>query len=112
MFDIIIAIMVIGVAFYGIATSDNIIKTIICFNIIQAAVILLFIVLAEGTGVDIPILSKQVTQAVDPLPQALMITAIVISASVTALSLMFSVKIFHYYGTLNWEALLKKDINE
>ncbi|MBN2794799.1 MAG: cation:proton antiporter subunit C [Clostridia bacterium] len=109
MIDVIIAIAVIGVALYGIATSKNIIKTIICFNILQAAVILLFIVIAGTTGYDIPILTSENLVPVDPLPQALMITAIVISASVTALSLMFFVKIFHYYGTSNWETLISKD---
>jgi len=41
-----------------------------------------------------------------------MITAIVISASITALSLMFSVKIFHYYGTLSWRELAAKDVKK
>jgi multicomponent Na+:H+ antiporter subunit C len=46
---------------------------------------------------------------VDPLPQALMITTIVIGASTTALALMISIKIFHYYGTLEWDELLERE---
>lgn len=106
---IILALAIIGIAVYGMAVSANIIKSIICFNIVQAALILLFIILAAETGTQIPIVGELVKDMVDPLPQALMITAIVISASITALALMFSVKIFHYYGTLNWNELSKKE---
>lgn len=106
---IILALAIIGVAVYGMAVSSNIIKSIICFNIVQAALILLFILLAAETGSQIPIIGDVVGDMVDPLPQALMITAIVISSSITALALMFSVKIFHYYGTLNWNELSQKD---
>lgn len=111
-FDIILALAVISVALYGICVTDNIIKSIICFNIVQAAVILLFIILAAYSGDTIPIVTDLVGDMVDPLPQALMITAIVISASITALSLMFSVKIFHYYGTLSWRELAAKDVKK
>lgn len=107
--DLVLALAIIGVALYGICMSDNIIKSIICFNIIQAATILLFILLAGEYGDIIPIISNMKGQMVDPLPQALMITAIVISASITALSLMISVKIFHAYGTLNWQDLSQKE---
>lgn len=108
-FTIVLALAIIGVAVFGMAVSSNIIKSIICFNIVQAALILLFILLAADTGTQIPIITDQVKDMVDPLPQALMITAIVISASITALALMFSVKIFHYYGTLSWNELSQKD---
>ncbi|MBI9013323.1 MAG: cation:proton antiporter subunit C [Clostridiales bacterium] len=111
-FDMILALAIIGVAIYGICVSDNIIKSIICFNIVQAALILLFILLAGYSGDQIPIITEATTNMVDPLPQALMITAIVISASITALALMFSVKIFHYYGTLSWTELSEKDVSK
>lgn len=108
-FDLTLALAIIGVALYGLAMSNNIIKSIICFNIIQAATILLFIILAGEHGQQIPIVSEAMGEMVDPLPQALMITAIVISASITALSLMISVKIFHAYGTLDWQDLAQKE---
>jgi multicomponent Na+:H+ antiporter subunit C len=112
MLDMILTMAVISLAIYGLCVSDNIIKTIVCFNIIQAAMILMFIILAADTGYQIPIISDIVTSMVDPLPQALLITAIVISASITALALMFTVKIFHYYGTLNWHELAEKEVDQ
>jgi len=109
-FDIVVTLLIIAAAIYGICNSDNIIKSIICFNIVQAAVILLYIILASDSGSSIPIVSESAKDMVDPLPQALMITAIVISASITALSLMFTVKIYHYYGTLSWSEISRKGV--
>lgn len=110
--DILVPLLIMAVAMYGVCVSKSIIKSIICFNIIQAAIILLYIVFASSTGSEIPIISEFISDIVDPLPQALMITAIVISASVTALALMITVKVFHYYGTLNWNDLSKKDVKK
>lgn len=108
-YDIIMSLLIIGIAIYGICVSENIIKSILCFNIVQAALIVLFTILASRSGDAIPIISNLMDEMVDPLPQALMITAIVISASITALSLMFTVKVFHFYGTVNWNELAHKD---
>jgi len=102
-------IILIGV--YGIATSKNIIKSIVCFNIIEMALVLLFLNLGNANNGNIPIVSNSntIVDIVDPLPQALMITTIVIGASITALALMLSIKIFHYYGTLDWDELLERE---
>lgn len=107
--DFLLSILLIIIGIYGISTSKNIIKSIIIFNIIQAAVILLFLNFGAIDGFEVPILSENTKNIVDPLPQALMITAIVIGASITALALMLSIKIFHYYGTLNWKELIKRE---
>ena len=108
--EIYLAIMVMLIAIYGIIISENIIKSIISFNVIQTSLILIFVILASDGNFKIPIIGSKGINMVDPLPHALMITAIVISASITALSLMFAIKIFHYYGTLNWKEISKKDI--
>lgn len=96
------------VGLYGLATSKQIVKTILCLNIIQTAVVLLFIAMASQTGNTAPIVSLGQGDMVDPLPQAMMITVIVIGASVTALSLFMSGKIFHYYGSLNWRDIFRR----
>lgn len=95
------------VGFYGLIRSSNVIKSIISLNVIQTSLVLLFINLATNSGQGIPIVGIAKAAPVDPLPQALMITAIVIGASITALSLMLTVKIFHYYGTLDWHEILE-----
>jgi len=102
-----IAFLVFLVGFYGLIRSRNIIKSIISLNIVQTSLILLFINLSKNVGSGLPIVGMDNLKPVDPLPQALMITAIVIGASITALSLMLTVKIFHYYGTLDWHEMLE-----
>jgi multicomponent Na+:H+ antiporter subunit C len=48
--------------------------------------------------------------AADPLPQALMITAIVIGVSVTAVALTMFITMYHIYGTTNWGKIVRKRI--
>ena len=105
----ILSFIIILIGLYGMVASENIIKSIICFSIIETSLILLFLNLGNiGLG-DIPIIIEGIPKMVDPLPQALMITTIVIGASTTALAFMISIKIFHYYGTLEWDELLERE---
>ena len=105
--------IVILIGFYGLATSRNIIKSIFCVTIIETGVILLFLNFGNldrlGT---IPVIGETLVAVADPLPQALMITAIVIGSTVTALALMLSIKVFHHYGTIEWAEVLKRDIGK
>lgn len=108
----ILTFIVILVGFYGLATSKNVIKSIFSVTIIESGVILLFLNLGNLQGGQIPIVSNVLTDIVDPLPQALMITTIVIGSTVTALALMLSIKVFHQYGTLDWAIILRKREDE
>lgn len=106
---LLLSFITILIGIYGLATSKNIIKSIICLQLTESAVILLFLNFSASEDGAIPILPGQIDLMVDPLPQALMITTIVIGASITALALMFSIKLFHYYGTLNWKELMERE---
>lgn len=107
--SIILCTVIMAFGFYGMGTSKNIIKSIICLNITQTAIILFLLHLFHQQDADIPIMPFIRETFTDPLPQALMITTIVIGAAVTSLALLMSIKVFHYYGTLNWNELLLKD---
>lgn len=103
----IIVFCVFLIGFYGLINAKDMIKSIICLNVIQTSGILLFIFLASRAGNSIPIYGEGIP--VDPLPQALMITTIVIGASITALALMMSIKVFHYYGSLDWKYVFDRE---
>jgi len=107
--SIVLCMAVISLGIFGMATSKNIIKSIICLNMTQTAIILFLLNIFYDYNADIPIIPFHLEGFTDPLPQALMITTIVIGASVTSLAIMMSIKVFHYYGTLNWSELLSKD---
>lgn len=104
---VVIVFCVFLMGFYGIITSKNMIKSIIALNMVQTSGVLLFIFLASRAGDSLPIYGEGVP--VDPLPQALMITTIVIGASITALALMMSIKVFHYYGSLDWKYVFDRE---
>lgn len=107
--DVLLSFITVLIGLYGIATSKGIIKSIISLNIIQSAVVLLFLSIGAIEGGEVPIIMGLKQSIVDPIPQALMITTIVIGASITAVSLMLTIKIFHYYGTLSWKELFESE---
>jgi len=105
----ILSFVVILVGIYGVATSKNIIKSVFSVTIIEAGTILLFLNLAAFEGGLIPILTELGMDVVDPLPQALMITTIVIGSTITSLALMLCIKIFHHFGSIEWKVIFGGD---
>jgi multicomponent Na+:H+ antiporter subunit C len=89
------------VGIYGILSKRNIIKMIVGLIIAEHAVNLFFILVAYRRNGRAPILSADVpiTQMVDPLPQALVLTAIVIGLATTALLVALALRIYGKYGT-------------
>ena len=86
---------------YTVLNRSNLIKIIMGINIIEASLILLLVCLSykpEGTA---PILNREYEIIVDPVPQALALTAIVIGASTTAVMLFLAIKLYKKYGTLD-----------
>ncbi|MCF7932367.1 MAG: cation:proton antiporter subunit C [Acholeplasmataceae bacterium] len=105
----ILSFIVILVGLYGLSTSKNIIKSVFSVTIIEAGTILLFLNLGVYEGGLIPILEAVGINMVDPLPQALMITTIVIGSTITSLALMLCIKIFHHFGSVEWKVIMKGD---
>jgi multicomponent Na+:H+ antiporter subunit C len=105
----ILSFIVILVGIFGLATSKNIIKSVFCVTIIETGTILLFLNLGIYEGGLIPILNGLGIEIVDPIPQALMITTIVIGSTITSLALMLCIKIFHHYGSIEWKVIMKGD---
>ncbi len=104
-FQLFLALCLFLVALYHLINSPNLIKSIISFGLLNSSVIVFFTLLSTRSGRSTPILGDSLSLGamVDPLPQALMITAIIIGAASTSLSLMISIKLFHYYGSLEWK---------
>lgn len=97
------------IGIYGLLSRRNIIKTVISLGIIQSAIILFFLTINYEPGRIPPIGSNAtIATSVDPIPQALMITAIVIGVAVTAVSLTMFISLYHHYGTTNWLKVINK----
>lgn len=97
-----IALFLIGI--YGLLARRNIIKSIMSFGVIQAAIILFFLNINFVENALPPI--GDAYPMADPLPQALMITAIVIGVAVTAVGLTMFISLYHHYGTTNWKKVV------
>ncbi|MFO7851982.1 MAG: sodium:proton antiporter [Bacteroidota bacterium] len=98
------AFSLILIGLYIVLVKKNLIKIIIGLSILDTGIYLFLISLGyirEGTA---PIFSKpglDPDKMVDPLPQALVLTAIVIGVAILALALTLAIKLYKHYGTLN-----------
>ena len=103
------AILLFFIGLGGLIIQINIVKSIVSLGIMQTAIILYYISGGFVAGSVPPIEPLAQGMAVaDPLPQALMITEIVIGVGVTAASLIMFIRIYHQYGTTNWLKLKSK----
>jgi len=89
------------IGLYGIIGKKHIIRKIFGLNIINTAVVLLFILEGSRIGEAAPIADASHRAMVDPIPQALMLTAIVIGVCITALSLALSVHLYRVTGSFD-----------
>ncbi len=96
------------IGFWGIVAKKNIIKKIIGLNVINSTVVILFILEGSRIGKNAPILAGGIQQVVDPVPQALMLTAIVIGVCVTAFALALAFRLFKATGTYNIDIIRDK----
>jgi multicomponent Na+:H+ antiporter subunit C len=88
---------------YCILRKRNIIKIILGIIIAEYAVNLFFILVAYRMEGRSPILSSEVeiVNMVDPLPQVLVLTAIVIELATTALLVALAMRIYEKYKTFD-----------
>ena len=103
---LIAALFVTGVS--GLILSRNLIKKVIALGIINTAVIILFIYTGSLSGVLAPIITAGEINIVDRLPQALMLTAIVVGLCIPALALALIYRLYRLYGTLDIREIEKK----
>ena len=102
-----IALLLVGV--YGLLTQKNVIKLIVSLNILEVGINVFIISVGYVAGGAAPILTSRNNTSsllyVDPLPQALVLTSIVIGVGVTALALAFARRLHAKYGTYNLDEM-------
>ena len=86
---------------YVIIARDNLVKKVMGLNLFQVSVILFYVSIAKVSGGTAPILIEGAKDVVysNPLPHVLMLTAIVVGVSITAVSLALVVRIRQAYGS-------------
>ncbi len=89
------------IGFYAVVAKRNLVKKLIGLSLFQAAVFLLYITMGKVGGGTAPIFSDAGAAVFsNPLPQVLILTAIVVGISTTALGLGIVVRIKEEYGTI------------
>ncbi len=98
------ALILLGI--WGLLTRRHIIKIVLGFSILDTGIHLIMVGLGYREGGAAPIVDPDLSAAelpqaaVDPIPSALVLTAIVIGLAVTALMLSYAVKMHEQKGSL------------
>jgi len=113
----IIIVITVFLGFFGIITQKNLIKKLLMLGVMNVGVIGFFIYIVMGDLNPPPILFKEtamskIIEYSDPLPQALVITAVVIGFATQSLSLVFVMiasKRFHSIDEEKIEIMVERE---
>ncbi len=91
------------VGIYGVVTSRNFVHLTMCLAVLQSSTYVLLVAIGYKIGAAAPIFANRPvgTPAVDPVVQALMLTDVVVEATVVALLLALALQIHKATGTLD-----------
>ncbi len=99
--------LLILIGLYGALTHHDIMRMIVAFTVSNTGVNLVLVAVGYIRGRSAPIIDDSLPAAeaaqrmIDPLPQALVLTAIVIGVGITALMLAYAYKIYLVKGSLD-----------
>ncbi len=104
------SVVLILTGMYAVLVKKNLIKIVIGLSIIDSGVHLLMIAIGYVKNATAPIFSKPGLTAdkmVDPVPQALVLTSIVIGLAVTAVALSLVIRLYDHHKTLDINKIRK-----
>ncbi|QED23250.1 cation:proton antiporter subunit C [Candidatus Deianiraea vastatrix] len=106
--------MIIVVGLIGIVVSDNLIKKVMSLNITQAGILLFYISICYKHTLNPPIIKDGLLPEnyINPIPQVLMLTAIVVGLSITSIALALIIKISKLYETIYQSQIDEIDHND
>ena len=95
--------MLVGVGLFGLITNPEALRKILAFNLVGSGVFLIFGAIARrGASVGL---------GGDPVPQALVITAIVVAFAATALAIALLLRLFEETGEATLDSGESGDAN-
>lgn len=116
------AIIMLFISFYGLITTRNIIKSIICIVLMEVSVVMFWLSFGFRLNLTPPILASiggieyidyiGIENIGDPLPQALMLTAIIIGLSITAVNTIMFITLYRKYKTVDWVIAKQRSLLE
>lgn len=104
-----VALWLLFIGAAGIVRSRNLIHAVICLSVSQTGTYVLLLAVGFQRSANPPVFGEPATppsnSVVDPLVQAMCLTDVVVSATVTALLLALAVQIHKRHGTLDPDEL-------
>ena len=106
-----LALILFGISIYGMIVCGNYLKNLMCMNMMQVAIIFFFLTFGQKEGATLPVAMNQISSVdayINPLPHALMLTAIVVSLGTTGVGLALLMRIKDIYGTIEEDEITGK----
>jgi multicomponent Na+:H+ antiporter subunit C len=102
-FQFLVAAWILACGLYGLITSRDLIRQIICLIVVQSSTYVMLLGVGYVTGGIAPYFSDipGPRVMVDPVVQALALTDVVVEAAVTALLVSFAIQAHKRFGTLD-----------
>jgi len=99
------------IGFYTVVAKKNLVKILLGLSLFQSAVFLFYISMGKIIDGTAPIFLADAPDQIytTPLPQVLILTAIVVGISTTSLGLGIVVRIKEEYGTIEEDEIRKID---
>ena len=106
------AMVLIAIGLYGVVASPNLVKKVVGLNVFQVGIFLFFIASGYVDGGAPPVAGHGAGTLVSPLPHVLILTAIVVGVSLTAVALALIVRIYAEYGSLEEDVVREVSIDD
>ncbi len=111
-YNYVAVVFLVAAGLYLVIGDRNLVKKVIGMNLFQTGIFLFFITAAFVEGGNPPVLEEGVETYVSPLPHVLILTAIVVGVSLTAVALTLVVRIYSEYGTLNEDVIAEMETDD
>jgi multicomponent Na+:H+ antiporter subunit C len=98
-----VAVWLFLVGLYGVVSSRNLVRTVLCLTIVQSSTYVLLLAVGYRHAGVAPIVADvpATSNLVDPVVQVLVLTDVVIEATVTALLLALVVQAHKRFGSVD-----------
>jgi len=110
LFNYFVVVFLMMAGFYVIIAQGNLVKKLVGLSLFQTSVFILYISLGNLRGGIAPIAIDGLVQYSNPLPQVLILTAIVVSVATTAVGLALVVRIHEAYGSVEEDSIQALDL--
>jgi len=107
----VVAVSLLLLGLYTMIAHANLMKKLVGLTIFQTAIILYFLLLSVKRGATLPIVGGAAAGAdafMNPLPHALMLTAIVVMVATTGVALAILIRLHARYGSLEEPVLAER----